>query len=135
MKRRSENALGAGLARCGNCAKVWPVERLRPVVDLLRRLEPGDVFPSGECPECGALAIPYQQALWAGPKLVREPDGLAALRSYWWGREPVQDWTYTSFVVDPASYARVLDRLGQWWTHPASFWAALPAHAVVFTSL
>lgn len=41
---------------------------------------------------------------------------LAASRSYWWGRDPAQAWTYTSYVLAPAHYLTALQRLGAWWT-------------------
>jgi hypothetical protein len=131
MRRGPENAVGAGLARCGNCAKVWPVERLRPAVDLLRRLEPGDVFPSGECPECGALAIPYQQTLWSGPKLVRErarfgynfTPGVPSPN--WDAPLPRYPWSYTSRVYSPRRYELVLATLAAWWSLPGMLQASV----------
>jgi hypothetical protein len=44
--------------QCGDCGKVWKLEDLNEASDLLERLEPGDIFPSGECPQCGALCVP-----------------------------------------------------------------------------
>lgn len=41
---------------------------------------------------------------------------LAAGRSYWWGRDPVQDWTYTAYVVSPVAYRRTLTHLADSWT-------------------
>jgi hypothetical protein len=45
-------------ARCDDCGRVWPVEGLKEPARLSERLDPGGIVPSGECPECGALAYP-----------------------------------------------------------------------------
>lgn len=42
--------------RCDNCGWVGMGEHLGPVHDIHERVEPGEICPAGECPECGALA-------------------------------------------------------------------------------
>lgn len=43
-------------ACCDNCGLTCQVSELEPITDLLERIEPGGTVPSGQCPECGALA-------------------------------------------------------------------------------
>ena len=50
--------------QCGDCEKVWEDAELAEIHNLTQRMEPGDTYPSGECPDCGALCTPYE-----GPKL------------------------------------------------------------------
>jgi len=41
---------------CQNCGSAFPAERELPAVQALgQRVSPGELMPSGECPECGAL--------------------------------------------------------------------------------
>jgi hypothetical protein len=49
-----------GRHRCDNCNWEGGAEELKPIRDLASRLDPGGVVPSGECPECGALAYPIK---------------------------------------------------------------------------
>src|SRR5215475_4876883 len=52
----SEISKPEGWSKCNNCE--WegiPETGLSEVPDLLERIEPGEIVPSGECPECGAL--------------------------------------------------------------------------------
>ena len=48
--------------KCDNCSKEWSTHDLEvkfpDIPDLLKRIEPGDAVPSGECPSCGALVYP-----------------------------------------------------------------------------
>ena len=48
--------------RCDNCgAEFEEAPRMFPdIPDLAKRLTPGGVVPSAECPECGCLAYPVQ---------------------------------------------------------------------------
>ena len=41
---------------CGNCD--WFGDKVEPIEDLNLRLEPGDVVPEDECPECGSFCHP-----------------------------------------------------------------------------
>lgn len=45
-------------ACCDNCGHTCAAAELNPINDLLERIEPGGTVPSGECPQCGALAYP-----------------------------------------------------------------------------
>jgi hypothetical protein len=58
---------------------------------------------------------------------------LAAQRAHWWGREPVQDWAYTAYVVDPETYRRVLVRIAAYWV--GAFVGPVPPDAIAFISL
>lgn len=43
---------------CQNCSSQFKDDDLLPVKNILDRLQPGDIFPSGECPKCGCFCIP-----------------------------------------------------------------------------
>lgn len=45
-------------SQCQDCGLVVRNTNLKPVKNLLQRVEPGEPMPSGECPECGALCQP-----------------------------------------------------------------------------
>ncbi|MBU8840241.1 MULTISPECIES: hypothetical protein [Mycobacteriaceae] len=45
-------------ACCDNCGHTCDAAELDPIRDLFERIEPGGTVPSGECPQCGALAYP-----------------------------------------------------------------------------
>lgn len=49
-------------SKCGNCGKVWDDSQLAEIRHLWERVSPGEPFPSGECPECGALCQPVSEA-------------------------------------------------------------------------
>jgi hypothetical protein len=40
---------------CQNCDKRWQENSLALIHDIFQRCNPGEPFPSGECPDCGAL--------------------------------------------------------------------------------
>ena len=40
---------------CQNCSTILTEDELVPARDLGQRVAPGEPFPSGECPDCGAL--------------------------------------------------------------------------------
>ncbi|MFW6118821.1 MAG: hypothetical protein ACOC7S_00645 [Planctomycetota bacterium] len=41
---------------CSDCGRTFPEEKpLPPIENLWQRVEAGEVMPSGQCPECGAL--------------------------------------------------------------------------------
>lgn len=52
---------------CDDCDWIGPESDLRcelgDIPDLCERLDPGGVVPSGECPECGALAYPVKKSV------------------------------------------------------------------------
>jgi len=64
--------------RCGNCGWTGPESALRcgftEIEDFWSRVEPGEVVPVGECPECGGLAVPFDDAnarlIAAAPELL-----------------------------------------------------------------
>ena len=50
------------LTECANCGDIYPADRLKPIKDYHERVAPGEVAPSGECPDCGALCHPVELA-------------------------------------------------------------------------
>jgi len=46
---------------CANCGKQWPLEKLKEIKHLTERVAPGEIMPSGECPECGAVCHPVER--------------------------------------------------------------------------
>ncbi len=44
--------------RCDSCGTKHRGDTLEPIMELLQRIEPGGIVPSGECSECGALCYP-----------------------------------------------------------------------------
>jgi len=64
--------------RCGNCGWTGPESALRcgltEIEDFWSRVDPGEVVPAGECPECGGLAVPFDEAnarlIAAAPELL-----------------------------------------------------------------
>ncbi len=53
-----------GLHECDSCPWAGPAAELAPIADLHRRVDPGGIVPSGECPKCGALAYPLERQRW-----------------------------------------------------------------------
>ena len=43
------------IAICNDCGAVLLESELKPLHDLCKRLLPGDIFPVGDCPHCGAF--------------------------------------------------------------------------------
>ena len=43
---------------CQNCDARWTENDLLPICDLEDRVFPGEIMPSGECPDCGAVCHP-----------------------------------------------------------------------------
>jgi hypothetical protein len=61
---------------CPNCDWSGDTSELDPVgIEVFQRIEPGDTFPNGECPECEALVS------IAEPLRDAAPDLLAALEN------------------------------------------------------
>lgn len=46
----------AKICACQNCEWIGETYELDPIKDSAERVAPGEAVPSGECPECGALA-------------------------------------------------------------------------------
>lgn len=41
---------------CSNCEKKWKgIQHLDPIEDLRQRIDPGEPYPAGQCPDCGCL--------------------------------------------------------------------------------
>lgn len=51
----------SAMSRCDNCQVARPTEDLNEIKDFEQRVEPGGIVPSGECPDCGALAYPASE--------------------------------------------------------------------------
>lgn len=45
---------------CQGCGERCHTDELEDIADYGQRVTPGDLAPSGECPECGALCFPVQ---------------------------------------------------------------------------
>lgn len=52
----------AGSNKCDNCDWVGPTTDLNEIQDYFQRVDEGGEVPSGECPECGALAYPVSKS-------------------------------------------------------------------------
>ena len=40
---------------CQNCDGIFKARELKEITDIFERVDPGEVMPAGECPNCGAL--------------------------------------------------------------------------------
>jgi hypothetical protein len=58
IDRIEEHVIKPGDHVCDNCGKGWPEDKLEPIRDLHQRVAPGEIMPSGECPECHCLCHP-----------------------------------------------------------------------------
>ena len=43
---------------CANCGAVWTAAQLAPYHDFWSRVQPGEIIPQGDCPDCGAFCYP-----------------------------------------------------------------------------
>lgn len=53
-----------GRSECSDCGQVWKDGDIKQLIDihhLWERISPGEVVPSGECPNCGALCHPTEK--------------------------------------------------------------------------
>lgn len=50
----------ADIAKCANCDWEGKANKLLPIRNLSQRIEPSEIVPAGECPDCTSLAY-----LWA----------------------------------------------------------------------
>ncbi len=49
---------------CQNCRKTWRDDQLAEITHgFWERVSPGDIMPSGECPDCGSLCTPIQKPI------------------------------------------------------------------------
>lgn len=56
---------------CQNCDWSGETSDLDPVgIEVFQRIEPGDTFPNGECPECEALVSIAEPLRDAAPELL-----------------------------------------------------------------
>jgi len=62
---KSKNAVVAEpLSVCQNCGKKFTENKLEEITHgFWERVSPGEICPSGECPSCGSLVTPEQNAL------------------------------------------------------------------------
>jgi len=47
-----------GVHRCAGCGTLWATDELERIDDLQDRVDPGEIMPSGRCPDCGAPCHP-----------------------------------------------------------------------------
>ena len=69
---------------CQNCGEDWAEASLLEVSDVYERVQPGDVMPDGECPECGGVCFAKETPEEDAAERVRRagPELLAALEEY-----------------------------------------------------
>jgi hypothetical protein len=80
--REAEN-----LSVCQNCRKTFASDQLEEITHgFWERVSPGEIVPSGECPRCGALCHPVENALSpfvsAAKKLVEIVSATGGLLKY-----------------------------------------------------
>jgi hypothetical protein len=64
MNRTSRSSDSMSVSVCANCQKTVPLADLAPISHgFWERVSPGEIMPSGECPGCGALCHPLENAL------------------------------------------------------------------------
>jgi len=66
---------------CNNCQKKWDSKDLAMIDNIWERCDPGDEFPAGQCPDCGALCFiekptEYAHMFWTA-------DDVKTLRPKW----------------------------------------------------
>ena len=54
-KEQEEPTLEDDMCKCPDCLHQWKLDELNEIKNIFQRILPGDVFPDGECPNCGAL--------------------------------------------------------------------------------
>jgi hypothetical protein len=67
----SEETDGLNVANnvCQNCRKEWREDQLEEITHgIWERVSPGELMPSGQCPDCGSLCTPIQKPI---PVIVR----------------------------------------------------------------
>lgn len=65
MGKSAKNIVMAeSLSVCQNCGKKFTDDKLEEISrGLWERVSPGEICPSGECPSCGSLCSPEENAL------------------------------------------------------------------------
>src|SRR5271156_1814719 len=65
MAKSTKNMVVAEpLSVCQNCGELFTEDKLEAIAHgFWERVSPGEICPSGECPSCGSLCTPEQNAL------------------------------------------------------------------------
>lgn len=63
-KKVADALLAEKRYRCDNCD--YEGDQLNTIKDIFDRVDPGELMPAGECPECGALVHSDQDFVDAG---------------------------------------------------------------------
>jgi hypothetical protein len=85
---------------CQNCNNVLPIDELKPIKHAEQRIEPGEIMPAGECPQCGGLCHQEHDTVFVTMDggLVQNVIGLPPGLSYevidweWLKEEPHDAW-------------------------------------------
>ena len=94
------------LHECSGCGKTWPEEQIKEdIEDFEQRVAPGEIVPSGECPECGSLCHPVDEAKPDEIILVVVEGGIVQDVLSDTGRTVDYNvWDWNDFEDDPVSY-------------------------------
>lgn len=83
MRKMAEADATKRILACGNCSfQTTDEDELLPVDDIWERVSPGEVFPHGECPDCGALVHAVEQPAPIDEELIRRV--IAHLKANGW---------------------------------------------------
>lgn len=61
MKPNIAAELDNPLCECANCGLRTKADDLDPTHDIWSRIQPGEILPHGDCPECGAFCYPVTE--------------------------------------------------------------------------
>ena len=61
MKPNADTNLESPLCECANCGLRTKADDLDPTHDIWSRIQPGEILPHGDCPECGAFCYPVNR--------------------------------------------------------------------------
>ena len=61
MKPNATTELENPLCECANCGLRNAANDLDPTHDIWSRIQPGEIMPHGDCPECGAFCYPVTE--------------------------------------------------------------------------
>ncbi|MGH9691023.1 MAG: hypothetical protein ACRD4C_08100 [Candidatus Acidiferrales bacterium] len=95
---------------CQNCGRQWREDQLEEITHgFWERVGPGEICPSGECPKCGAVChpienalTPYKNALKSLLDTVQATGGLIAYSSGTFAPEAERDWIDLGDVIQQA---------------------------------
>lgn len=62
MSRKTKPKPKPEMHVCANCGQRYEEWKLAEIRHLWERVSPGEIMPSGQCPECGALCHPEKRA-------------------------------------------------------------------------